>query len=150
MNSDNYLTDRSSVFYVKESMRQSRDFSTKDAAMALSLVDLEGATLQAAERNGSDLLLKLDSQLFSEETPEALNVKVGFRLRGVEFKKGEFKGLPKEINEFDMRCGEMLWAVHLPPDYRYIGECTLNFRFKDGQEVQLSATEAAIAVAPAK
>lgn len=118
--------------------------------MALSLVDLEGATLQAVERTGGDLLLKLDSRVFSDEQAEPVNVRAGFRLRGVEIKKGEFKGLPKEINEFDLRCGDMLWAVHLPPDYRYVGDCLMTLRFKDGQEIQLSATEAAIAVAVAK
>jgi|GEM_PF-1661479 len=117
--------------------------------MALSLVDIEGATLQAVERSGSDLLLKLDSRVFSEDAPDPVNVKAGFRLRGVEIKKGEFKGLPKEINEFELRCGEMLWALHLPPDFRYVGDCRLTLRFKDGQEVEITAVEAAIAVAVA-
>jgi hypothetical protein len=115
--------------------------------MGLSLVDLEGAKLLAAERNGADWLLRLDSQMFSEDWPESKPVKVGFRLRGVELRQGEFKALPKEISEFDLRCDDLLWAVHLPPDFRHAGPMQMSLKFADGQVVSLSATEAAMAVA---
>jgi hypothetical protein len=117
--------------------------------MPLQLLDIEGASLVACDRNGGDWVLKLSTRIFSTDAEEAIPTKAAVRFRGVELISGDWAKvpLPKDIIEFDLQLGTVFWTVHLPPDFRHEGEMQVRLKLGEDLELRFKATELALALA---
>ncbi len=97
--------------------------------MPLSIFDLDESQVLGIDRRADDLIIKLSSRVFTDQSEQTEIVVIGLRMRQATL-TGEMPSWPQPLRDFQLRSEQGWWEAFLPEGLSLPGPVELRLGFE--------------------